>query len=217
MPRLFDELFPPGVITESGDLVTSITHLMPEEELLIARAVPKRQREFASGRQYARVAMDRLGIHGFPLLSGSQREPLWPEEVVGSISHSDSYCVAAVGLAQHYRGIGIDLEPDEPLNADLVDAICCPDEVLSFSDTPDIAPLVTARILFCAKESVYKCQFPITHTFLDFSDVSVRLDRSGDFRIERCRVDYPCDWVGRMHGRWRRTDGFLVAAAWLLK
>ena len=184
---------------------------------MIAGSVFKRRREFAAGRQCARTALARMGIHHFPLLSGSRREPLWPKGVVGSISHSDSACVAAVASAEHYRGIGVDVEPDEPLSADLVHAVCCPDEVRYLTDAPGLDPMVVARIVFCAKESVYKCQFPMTRTFLDFADVSIRVDCNGGFRISRCRGEFADDWAGLLQGRWRRAEDCLVTAAWLVR
>jgi len=217
MLPLLDGLFPSDVITASGTLDSDVAPLMPEEELVIARSVFKRRREFAAGRQCARTALARMGIQDFPLLSGSRREPLWPEGVVGSISHSDSACVAAVASAEHYRGIGVDLESDEPLSADLVRAVCCPDEVRCLTDTPGLDPMVVARIVFCAKESVYKCQFPTTRAFLDFYDVSIRLDSDGGFRITRCRDELADDWAGRLRGRWIRAEGCLATAAWLVR
>lgn len=61
--------------------------LWPAEADLVARAVESRVREFTSGRMCARRALALLGIKSGPILSGAQREALWPGTVIGSITH----------------------------------------------------------------------------------------------------------------------------------
>lgn len=102
------------------------TMLFPEEERLITRAVEKRRREFTTARLCARKAMERLGVAPVPVLSGLRGEPLWPQGVIGSITHCAGYRAAA--LAQAAGTIGIDAEPNEPLAEGVVEAISLPQE-----------------------------------------------------------------------------------------
>jgi len=73
---------------------------------------------------------------------------------------------------------------------------------------------VVPRLVFCVKEAVYKCLFPITRAFLGFEDVSVELDE-GTFRA-RLRVDAaPFRSGALLSGRWRRAAACFVTAAWV--
>ena len=75
------------------------TMLFPEEERLITRAVEKRRKEFTTARLCARKAMERLGVAPVPVLSGLRGEPLWPQGVIGSITHCAGYRAAALARA----------------------------------------------------------------------------------------------------------------------
>jgi 4'-phosphopantetheinyl transferase EntD len=102
--------------------------LLPEEEVLVARAVGQRRAEFTTVRTCARIALGRLGLPPAPLLSGPKREPLWPAGVVGSITHCDGYRAAAVARASEVAAIGIDAEPHDPLPAGILDRVTLPAE-----------------------------------------------------------------------------------------
>lgn len=213
---LFHELFPPGVLTAYDGTNRIPPAPLPEEQWLVARAVPKRSLEFARGRACAHEALGGLGIHGLPILSGARREPLWPTGVVGTISHTDGMCAAAVALASGYEGVGIDLEPERPLSARIARTVCTRSELGEAERALAFEPLLIARLLFCAKESVYKCQYPSTSRFLTFDDVQIRLEACGGFSVQACRIAFENDWPARLRGRWRCGAGFFVAAAWLV-
>jgi 4'-phosphopantetheinyl transferase EntD len=207
-------LFPEGVVTVCGDPDEPAQPLFPEEEALVARAVAKRRREFAKGRECARAAMERLGIHGVPLLSGTDREPLWPKEIAGSITHTRGFCAVAVAPSEHYDGIGIDAEPAEPLAENIVERICHDADRSSWLAVTSIDSSVIPRLVFSAKEAVYKCQFPLTRTFLGFEDVGVNLG-NGVFQ-GHLRVDAgPLRAGTELLGRWLKIGSFVVAGAWL--
>jgi 4'-phosphopantetheinyl transferase EntD len=68
------------------------------------------------------------------------------------------------------------------------------------------------RILFCAKEAVYKAWFPLTRRWLDFKDVSVAAHPNGNFVAH---VHVPCIAgvdLERLVGRWMVGRGLVVAA-----
>src|SRR5512134_460449 len=119
-------LLPAGCEWEWGDPRDPSPPLLAEEEPLVARAVDKRRREFAKGRACARAALARLGCVAGPLLTGSEREPLWPDGVVGSVTHTDSYCAVAVVRSAACAGLGIDAELAEPLDPPIADRISTP-------------------------------------------------------------------------------------------
>ena len=75
-----------------------------------------------------------------------------------------------------------------------------------------MAPGAWDRLLFSAKESVYKAWFPLARCWLGFEDVTVHVDiATGEFRAEITRaVDAP-------PGVPRRFEGwFAVHAPWVL-
>jgi len=209
---MFEDALPPDFALESGDPREPAEPLFAEEASQIASAVERRRLEFARGRNCARAALRRLGVPDAPLLSGSQREPLWPATVVGSITHTEGLCVAAVALRSRYAGIGIDVELDEPLSPSVAERVATEAETSSLASMPH---LVAARLVFSAKEAFYKCQFYRTRQFLDFFDVSIELAAQGEFSVE-LRVDAgPLARGERFHGHWRRRGRFLFAAIYM--
>jgi 4'-phosphopantetheinyl transferase EntD len=206
-------LFPDGVVTVTGHPEEPAKPLFPEEEALVARAVEKRRREFAKGRECARSAMGHLGFHDVLLLAGKDREPLWPREITGSITHTHGLCAAAVAPSERYDGIGIDAEPAEPLETNVIERVCRLDDRGSWSRVTALDRSVVPRLVFSVKEAVYKCQFPVTRTFLGFEDVSVELG-NGAFRAW-LRIDAgPLPAGTEFVGGWLSRGSFLVAGAW---
>lgn len=115
--------------------------------------------------------MTDLGLDSLPIPMGPDRAPIWPKGVRGSISHSESACIAAVTLRDVL--VGIDIEPCQLLKDDLIDLICTDEELSSSAAAMSVDPAIAARIIFCAKEAVYKAQYPITKEILNFNDLTV--------------------------------------------
>ncbi|MCZ6808046.1 MAG: 4'-phosphopantetheinyl transferase superfamily protein [Deltaproteobacteria bacterium] len=154
--------------------------LLEPEEQAIAEAVDRRIDQFTAGRVCARQALARLGVDaGIPVLQGEDRAPIWPDGFVGSITHTDSWCAAAVARASEVRAIGIDLEPSTPLKESVLNRICTPAERQWLAEVSD--PGLMGKVVFSAKEAVYKCQYPLTHEFLGFHAVALDLE-DGFFR-----------------------------------
>ncbi|MGH3478918.1 MAG: 4'-phosphopantetheinyl transferase family protein [Pseudonocardiaceae bacterium] len=151
--------------------------LHPQEEALISRAVEKRRREFRTVRHCARQALRELGLPPAAVLSGEHREPLWPPGVVGSMTHCTGYRAAAVAHSRDLLTVGIDAEPHQPLPPDVLKAIALADEQVRIADLAAVhGASHWDRILFCAKETVYKAWFPLTRRWLGFHDATVTID-----------------------------------------
>lgn len=155
--------------------------LLEEELAAFERSIPGVRRQSGAAR---RVARDILGVMGFaaaPLPRTSHGPPKWPLGVVGSLSHDDTIAVAAVARAETYGAIGVDVEPAAPLPADLVALVATPSERRRYT-----ASILESRVLFAAKEAIYKTQFSSERVFLDFQDIEVDLDmRRGVTRTGR--------------------------------
>jgi 4'-phosphopantetheinyl transferase EntD len=206
---MFDDALPADFAVEWGDPRQPSLPLFPEELPLVACAVDKRRLEFGRGRQCARAALRRLGIADGPLLSGDHRQPLWPEGVVGSITHTQGLCLAAVARSSRYAGVGIDVEPAEPLSLALAERVATDAEMKALGSMP---PLLAARLIFSAKEAFYKCQFYQTQKFLGFFDVAIELEPPGEFSVRLLVDAEPLARGGRFRGSWRARSGFLFTA-----
>jgi 4'-phosphopantetheinyl transferase EntD len=179
MGALADLLPPAAVAVETREELD--TELSATAQQQIARAVPKRQLEFISGRACARLALERLGAASTDVPSGPKREPLWPDDVVGSITHCDGYRACAVAWKSAVRSIGIDAEEHEPLRDRVLDRVSSARERGALPS----GAWCFDRILFSAKEALYKAWFPLTGEWLGFGDVHLELDaRAGTFAAE---------------------------------
>jgi 4'-phosphopantetheinyl transferase EntD len=183
--------------------------LFPDEQTLISGAVSSRRAEFATARGCARAALARLGEPPVPILRGSRGAPLWPAGVTGSITHCDGYRAAAVARASDVVALGLDAEPDEQLPDGVLDLIALPAEREQIAAAAVTDPGVCwDRLLFCAKESVYKTWFPLTQRWLDFEEAHVTLEPAGGFAV-RLLVPGP---LTTLRGRWLASDGLLATA-----
>lgn len=150
--------------------------LYPQEEAVISRAVEKRRREFRTVRHCARQALRKLGIPPVAVLPGEHREPLWPPGVVGSMTHCASYRAAAVARSRDVLTVGIDAEPHQPLPPGVLSTIAMADEQIRIAELTAAHDAVHwDRLLFCAKETVYKAWFPLMRRWLGFHDAAVTI------------------------------------------
>jgi len=156
--------------------------LHPEEaELLSPRAVEKRRREFSLGRAAAHGAIaSLLGRSSQPIRKGKRGEPLWPQGLVGSITHSGETAVAAVGRGRDTGGIGIDLEElSREVSLEISRRVCTPREREWVSAGGEEEKHLRLRMIFSAKESTFKALFPVEEVFLGFQDAELVWDPPG--------------------------------------
>ncbi|HEX5346918.1 MAG TPA: 4'-phosphopantetheinyl transferase superfamily protein [Pseudonocardiaceae bacterium] len=198
--------------------------LYPGEAELITRAVDKRRREFRTVRHCARQALRQLGLPPVPVLRGERGEPRWPADVVGSMTHCAGYRAAAVAHSRDFRAVGIDAEPHEPLPAGVLAVIALDEEQEHLRELA-AADRATCwdRILFCAKETVYKTWFPLTYRWLGFEDATVTINpgttdpEQGCFSA-RLLVAGPTITghpLIRLDGRWLRNHEFVITTVTL--
>lgn len=172
---LIEAIIPPGVVVIEDTGGRDDATLSADDQRALGSACESRRKEFAAGRQCARKALQVLGLPDVSLRRGEQREPLWPGAVVGSITHCSGYCAAAVARSREFCSIGIDAEIDAPLPHGVLGMVARADETLWSVKRAD-ATLCWDRLLFSAKESVYKAWFPLTRAWLGFQDVRVEFD-----------------------------------------
>ena len=145
---------------------------------------------------------------------GPRGEPVWPPGIAGSITHCPGYCAAAVAPSHVAAAIGIDAEVDAALPAGVLDMIAGTDE-RRWIEARAGDGLHWDRLLFSAKESVYKAWFPIMRRWLDFEAVHVRFcPETASFRAtfpaERAvLLDEPLDGFD---GRYARLTAHVVTS-----
>ncbi|GAA1933081.1 4'-phosphopantetheinyl transferase family protein [Streptantibioticus ferralitis] len=189
--------------------------LFPQERELIGNSVERRRREFTTVRACARRALADLGLPPAPVLPGVRNVPQWPAGIVGSMTHCDGYRAAALARAADLVTVGIDAEPDLPLRQGMVESIALPSE-LSWVRAAVPGSVHRDRLLFSAKECVYKAWYPMMRTELDFDDAEIAFtetaDGSGTFdaRVLRPARNAPGQWVDAFAGRWTARRGLLV-------
>jgi 4'-phosphopantetheinyl transferase EntD len=132
--------------------------------------------------------------------------------VVGSITHCPGYRASAVALARDVAAIGIDAEPCMALADGLLMVVA------GDAERAWLAELSTAgqgtpwdRVLFSAKESVYKAWYPHTSERPCTPDITIRIGQAGTFAATLPR-DSAAPPVARLIGRWLVRRGLIVTA-----
>ena len=222
------------LIGSLDDLVEEARCLAIELPGALEGAIDKRRREYLAGRIAARLALgELLGARASRGGLGADEDdvPLWPEGVVGSISHGAGAGFAAVAATNRYVGLGVDVE-----------------RVVSAGQAARLGPRVlTGRerelrhggngglteaemftLAFSAKESAYKALFPVHRRVLGFSDVELErragaagTDRRGDLQL-RATVDRDAGATATLVGWYAVTcdadgkDGAGIRRMWTL-
>lgn len=162
---------PPEVST--GALAVAdddVARLHPAELVLVAAAVDKRRREFASGRRLLRTLIEREGVRcEGPMARLASGAPALPPGVVGSLAHDAGIAVGAVSRHPDVRAIGIDVEPATQLDLAMERLILRADEG------------VDAHLAFTLKEAVYKAWSSLGGEILDHHDVKLAVRQDGRF------------------------------------
>lgn len=213
---MFDEILPSSVavVATRADILDA--PLFAEEAAIVERAVDKRRREYTTGRACARSALAQLGLPPQAIPTGPRGAPQWPDGVVGSITHCDGLRASAVARTTDLATVGVDAERNEPLPVHLLGDIAMPEERTRLEMLAREDPRVSwDRLLFCAKEAVYKAWFPLAERWLGFEDAIVTLDPVGETFSARLLVRGPMlngrELTG-FSGRWLIRDGFVLAA-----
>ncbi|KOU35540.1 4'-phosphopantetheinyl transferase family protein [Streptomyces sp. WM6378] len=214
---MIDELLPTIVVCAEAFGDEGENELYPQEAALVANAVPGRRAEFATVRACARRALAELGLPAAPVLPGVRNVPQWPAGVVGSMTHCAGYRGAALALSASVVAVGIDAEPNGPLPEGVLASIALPSEV-SWAEAPGDG-VRRDRLLFSAKECVYKTWFPLTGVAIDFKDAEITFaygedSASGTFEARLLRPGHRPDGVPLtgFSGRWLAREELLLTA-----
>jgi 4'-phosphopantetheinyl transferase EntD len=228
---LFQPLLMPTVLlAEMPPVAADPSRLFSEELRAVERAVDKRRYEFAAGRLLARDLLARMFvgestrgeefIHR-PLLNDADRVPIWPAGVVGSITHCHGLCAVAIASMNECAGIGLDVEPAQPLKSELEPHILRAGDAFYLEVLPRDVRALGGILTFVIKEAVYKSVYPLCRRFLDFQDVGLvelaitqdHIDGiRGVFKTQVHVVDAAPFGNEYVSGQFRITEHFVAAA-----
>lgn len=219
-PDWISRLFGPAVRFGMTPLCCTASALQGEERSLIRNVASGREREIATGRDLARRLLAELDRPSEAILRDEDKLPVWPEGVVGSITHKSpgrsaaperGGCVVAVALAAKVGALGVDLEENKAIHPRLLGRVCSSRERSWAEDehqNTDLAggPLCRGRLLFSAKEAVYKAFFPRTRAVWSFQEVEIEFDElhtrfraelpaSAGMREVEGRMAWQPDWI----------------------
>jgi len=146
--------------------------LLPQEAHSIPSRHPARRRASGAARRVAHGLLAEHGLNDVAILRASSGAPVWPMGMTGSLAHDEEMAVAAVAtLSAKIGSIGIDVEPATALPDDIFALVATRDDV-----TDAVEPSLAGRVLFAAKEAVYKAVYPLDHNMLDYHDIAVDLN-----------------------------------------
>jgi 4'-phosphopantetheinyl transferase EntD len=209
-------ILPPCAASYEAYSDTDDAVLLPEENAIVARASESRRRRFTTARACARHALSELGQSPVPILADQRGAPCWPTGIVGSITHCAGYRAAAVAKSEAVLCIGIDAEPNESLPRGVLQRIASDEERVGIHELVASEPRIAwDRLLFSAKEAVYKAWYPLTGRWLDFKEAAVVFDPVAvSFRVQLL-VPGPRVFdqgLAGYAGRWIAENGLVITA-----
>jgi enterobactin synthetase component D len=152
----------------------------------IKNSVKKRQAEFFAGRYAATIALRCLGVDkpNTTIEVGEHGSPIWPKNVRGSITHTQSIsaCIVSLDCDQHFLGIDIENWLSKELYDQLSSSIINEQEALYIRKS-NLLPEKALTITFSAKEALYKAIYPHVKKFLDFHTSTVQEINSRDIKL----------------------------------
>jgi len=214
------ELFPEYIRLACMRVQDAPLNVRDAERPLIKKAVAKRRREFSAGRSCARQALRALDCENTPIIHDENGAPLWPQNIIGSITHSTTYAAAAVAQDSRLLGLGIDMETVSRVSPRITNKILTEPEKIALQFHPDLAEQQRLlALLFSAKESIYKCLHPLLQCRIGFKDARIECDPDqNSITIILCpRIQSALPGTEHLLGRYCYFNDTVCTAVWLKK
>jgi 4'-phosphopantetheinyl transferase EntD len=177
-------LFPDCVATACCRIADADGSIDPVEYSIMKHAVATRQQEFSAGRMCARQALQHLGVTAGPLRTLPNRSISWPEGILGTVSHNEIWCGAAVARHGDVAGLGLDIETVAHVRENLWRRIVTTEELTWLDRQPAAEAQQWAALIFSAKEAVYKCIAALLPRRIGFMDAVITPDlQQGSFEV----------------------------------
>ena len=195
----------------------------------LTKATEARKIEYIVGRLCALKAIENLSHQASPLhflqfllkalhLIGSQSQgcPNWPKGIVGSITHDGDLVTAIVARETDVLGIGIDMTSlnYRKLWSKVKPKIITGDDLASNGQVD----LSQVAIVFSAKESIFKCFYPLTKRIFGFEDAAISAiddSRGTFFYCLKCTLDQRFQYGYQGEGSFRVEKGKIYTKVFL--
>lgn len=162
------------------------------------KMLPTRKASFLAGRIAIKAAFEDIDIPAENIQVGIHKQPLWPDSIKGSISHSKNCSIATLVQDREAlnNNIGIDIQhiiSGEEIN-NIRDLVITNEEkkYLSLS-VEGWSKDQIFTLLFSAKESFFKAIYPSIKQYLNFTDASII---SLDFKTQTITIKFKNDLGG---------------------
>lgn len=204
------DLFSSSVaIMETRDAKIDASFLSLAERTYLENVSQNRKREFIAGRFCAHEAMVLANVSPEHIQIGGKGEPIWPSNIVGSITHSHGYAAAAVARKSDIVSLGLDAEIDEPLSSRVLRRISNVQEQEWVENVGGTLVQHPGKVLFSAKEATYKAWYPITQEWLGFKEVLINFHDQGNTFTVDIQKNGP---IREMHGKYTIRKDVIVTA-----
>ena len=204
------DLFSSSVaIMETRDAKIDASFLSLAERTYLENVSQNRKREFIAGRFCAHEAMVLANVSPEHIQIGGKGEPIWPSNIVGSITHSHGYAAAAVARKSDIVSLGLDAEIDEPLSSRVLRRISNVQEQEWVENVGGTLFQHPGKVLFSAKEATYKAWYPITQEWLGFKEVLINFHDQGNTFTVHIQKNGP---IREMHGKYTISKDVIVTA-----
>ena len=129
-------------------------------------------------------ALKMLNIDSYLVKNDSVGAPIFPDNIVGSISHTDDYCGVALARRSNYKSIGLDIERIGKLDLKMKKIISSEEEFNCASHLLNADRTILVGLIFSSKECFYKLQHTMTRQRLGFKAVEFSVLSGNIFKIK---------------------------------
>ena len=138
----------------------------------------KRKAQFLAGRFATRQALKVISTKNETIHIGKHREPLWGENIVGSISHGNGMSIATAQIkTSPNQSIGLDIQAilsDQEISDSAIIVLTPNDEKVLTKEDHTYSYNQLFTLLFSAKESFFKAAFQEVGEYFDFDVMSLK-------------------------------------------
>lgn len=130
-----------------------------------------RQSEFLAGRYAAKLALaampEKLCLE--QVIIGERKEPIFPKDLIGTLTHSDTIAMCAATPSKALCFVGIDIEPImTKTDFSGIEGKVYSARELELLTGKGINKEIAATLIFSAKESIFKAFSKLIHHGIDF-------------------------------------------------
>jgi 4'-phosphopantetheinyl transferase EntD len=185
LTTVIENLLPKEVTLRIAPIAAETYNIHPSELDSILPTTPRRIQEFSAGRYCAHAALREHGVEDFAVIRGDNREPIWPDQQVGSIAHCRDLAGAIVADKSKLKSIGLDIENHRPIKFAICRHICTEREIDWLTRQEPSQQIRLLQLIFSIKEAVFKCVFQASGIKLRFRECTLEfLEPSLETRVE---------------------------------